>query len=782
MRDEGVAPNAAVNKPRRRSPIERTVVWGAIGVLVVVVGLELQARVYFQRAADALSSHVGTIAKHPLLSAEQAERLMGGLYTRFDGRTRGRQKIAYRWWSVFRPYALEIILTDDDRVASINTDAESIQANLLRPSATAGSGPSIDQLLPPKGFADEGKQALRLSTADVMFGDQSGEAPDDVELKVFYGALVREIVRQAFLISGETNFQSATRDQSLGAAMGDSDRPVSFPWTISSRIHRQGAMEVEISRPAQNRPPLRVVLGPFPLVRGRLHESLVEWIEGLSRKEFPDVLRKGGLDGTPLAFEQAGAVAPDALALLDRMDELSQYAAIRQLHAQIGREGESSERLGALVRGYANLGNMTEPHWQLHHKVLKARSLIYAQRLVALTDSSPWALAHRAYAWTLAGRPSAASVDLESLQSLPVGQTVDLPTWLPALRAYCDYRPEVLDDVAQDASLKAYLKLLLANPTTDVKGTMKAAQELLETAPASERVVDLLCQIPTLGIARRLTEGALDEAWPAQYAALAAVSDLPSEGRTIASRQAEGGAGFDEVEDRIHLMKILSEAPDQRAGLSFEFCGRLLREFSFQHAVQSVQVRKWKLGAPADDLIAKFEPTLQDYPYAKFLSAFGTSDPQSAGRQLLDQMTALPPYELDLTCAPLMKLVYQLKSPAAYQRISRQSIPHQDLIEPRLAPVDRVDARRTGQIRCRRSARTSEPAPAANHRVHHSHSPRRDGPADRRLGRPLQSRRRRPVRTGDLVRTAVALRGRQSRVEPLDRTGAGARPAVSTGQ
>jgi len=58
------------------------------------------------------------------------------------------------------------------------------------------------------------------------------------------------------------------------------------------------------------------------------------------------------------------------------------------------------------------LGILCEFHWHPAHEVFKARSLLYAQRLVALYPGRSWGLWNRAFAETLAGMHQDALSDL----------------------------------------------------------------------------------------------------------------------------------------------------------------------------------------------------------------------------------------------------------------------------------------------------------------------------------------------------------------------------------
>jgi hypothetical protein len=125
--------------------------------------------------------------------------------------------------------------------------------------------------------------------------------------------------------------------------------------------------------------------------------ALLPEAEARSRGKYMDLLAQNGFSG-----KANGVCDLDAPAGVDELlyqtTLLSQVAAIQQTHSAIHISGESPARLGALVRGYANLGQLCRFQWNAINKALTARSLLYAQRMVQADTNSPIAYRHRAYA------------------------------------------------------------------------------------------------------------------------------------------------------------------------------------------------------------------------------------------------------------------------------------------------------------------------------------------------------------------------------------------------
>ena len=113
------APNTASAVPtkKRRSPVERTIVWGLIAVLLVVVLWEGWARYGYSRTLD---NWQDAIAKSE--SAEgaagvnrtAAEEMLAGSPTISGPEQEGRfQTVTYRWKSLLKEYSIAVTYVGD---------------------------------------------------------------------------------------------------------------------------------------------------------------------------------------------------------------------------------------------------------------------------------------------------------------------------------------------------------------------------------------------------------------------------------------------------------------------------------------------------------------------------------------------------------------------------------------------------------------------------------------------------------------------------------------------
>ncbi len=307
-------------------------------------------------------------------------------------------------------------------------------------------------------------------------------------------------MRQAFLIAARDELGLATRDAVLGdwrssdAETNDAtaELAILFQPGKSSRawVRRTGRAAGEILVESDLK---EVSASPTDHRRDDLI-GLVQIAESLSRKEFRDVLRRLGPTG------HANEVRPDASVpdgvdeRLTRLGYTESFQALRLLHRAQRSDGESPARLGALVRGYALLGLLTEFHWHPAHEAFKARSLLYAQRLVARDPRQPWGFWHRAFAEALAGLHTDALSDLVQAKAWTnVEKATVAPEWAGVIEAaaVCD-----LAALNAQRGRMAPLAALLRMAEIETEGapslSVRAAGEVLTVDRACVRAIDAM--------------------------------------------------------------------------------------------------------------------------------------------------------------------------------------------------------------------------------------------------------------------------------------------------
>ena len=339
-------------------------------------------------------------------------------------------------------------------------------------------------------------------------------------------------------------------------------------------------MIVEISRgfsPNQTRffrDELRDPVRQSSLIDYRL---LTELEERLSRKEFVEGLKQAGFQGQPNARDENIAVPEKIEELLGEMNFLSQFRALRELHATIRSTGESAALLGALSRGYAHLGVLTEYYWHPAHKVFKARALLYAQRGLARDEKSPVARWHRAYAAALAGLHSWALADLKEAdgawKAMAEKDRPPQPPWVQLIGPFCHYQVEQLGLLVKDQSVRQLAALLKFLAVEQAGGNTWAAQtalEILPEIPECYRVHDSLCRMAGVSTLHRATLEPVKLVGEKLYGEVGAMPGLPDDVRVIIeSRTSAGGwlatllgrepASGDDYQPRRQLIDALDE-------------------------------------------------------------------------------------------------------------------------------------------------------------------------------------------------------------------------------
>lgn len=230
--------------------------------------------------------------------------------------------------------------------------------------------------------------------------------------------LLREIVRQAWLVAARDGMGLPTRDTLLREPPLSGSEAVP---DILVQAYFNHDCEITVAGPDGGPPPAgawQMAIPPEQWKDG--YRQLIETCEKLSRGAFVDGLRSTGLKGHPNVPHQGPP--PDlakATQQLEPMNYFAQFTAVRLAHESIRTDGESPQALDVLVRGYAHLAILSQGLWNATYRGMVARSMIYAQRMLATAPAGDVAarrsaLQHRAYALAAAGLQGAAVEDLEA--------------------------------------------------------------------------------------------------------------------------------------------------------------------------------------------------------------------------------------------------------------------------------------------------------------------------------------------------------------------------------
>jgi len=659
---------------KKRSPVERAIVWGLIAVILVVIAIEWSSRSGYTRTLEAMQNRMSEVQKEngqeDDFSLAQAREMVSGFPTHAELVLENKKKLQYRWFSLFHTYAIQLSMSPDDVIYSLQTDVTPLpdKSTLVKSSEIARH----QLVLPDKGLSAEHKDTLILTT------DQADCQVDDLK-----GILAREIVRQAMLMSGREGMGLAIRDGSLRGEVVLIENPELFPLQMITHINGDREMEVDLIRPLKDDHPRRWTSQRVTLPEEGTFEALITKSEELSRGEFVEGLKTMGYQGSAPAWQANSTVPAETLQKLNEWNFIAQFTAVQNLHKEIAEEGESPERLAALVLAYSNLGSLTEYLWNPAHKVFKARALLYAERLMNRTENAPWAVAHRAYARAFAGRHQSALDDLKTIR--PDKEKADekqppLPAWVDVIEAYCSYQPEMLDKAVKQEEtrqLATYVRCLLADPRQDETQMMAQTEQMLTLEPACSRAMDRLTEVTALGVRRRVTEQRLDELWPKLLEKLLESNLQDQEKKSIQGFLKSLNLFTNEEDNRMKIIRFLKEGEPTKVEPSMNCLGQLLHDVTLIHVCRKLDVLTGSLAMRADPVLPAYLKLAKGHPYEGYIASF-SSDPAEAKAGYAALMKAHDPRQMEIKSFQLIANSYYKADANTYNTLYEEAVRNVD--------------------------------------------------------------------------------------------------------
>ncbi|MFL5241015.1 MAG: hypothetical protein ACJ8FY_02820 [Gemmataceae bacterium] len=448
--------------------------------------------------------------------------------------------------------------------------------------------------------------------------------PELLDRTTDYGILRRELYRQALLIAARDELGLTTRDAVLRELVPDtlaSDNRLRFVLALPPA--RKGFVLAQ--RGTLENPE---VLGKTEFLippGGHDWDKVLEQTEKLSRETFLDWLKSAGFSGEANKTKPEGSLSEATEKELRHLTFTSQYKAVRDLHQRMRTEGESLELLGGLVRGYSNLGILTEHQWHSFHKVFKARALLYAQRMVVKQGgkglSGSW---HRAYAFALAGCHKAALDDLENakddLRALKSGKDAPRnrpPAWVPLIEALARFESDVLAESASGdhGELAGLLHFLAVEHHETLSLTAKTARQILKQNPECYRVADPLADFGGLSNQHEFTVSiprVFTETFPQR---LAEMPDLPEKVAALIKEKS--------AEPTMLAALVEAGRSPKDADLSWTVLARLAQDLRFLTTYRRLHFMANVWSVPVAEYLQETLPLVaSDHPYRALLAAF----------------------------------------------------------------------------------------------------------------------------------------------------------------
>jgi tetratricopeptide (TPR) repeat protein len=465
------------------------------------------------------------------------------------------------------------------------------------------------QLVVIRQRAGQGKRAL-VVLGRPAYGGFSAKAAGEVDQAI----LPRELVRQAMLIAARDELGLSTRDEVIDDSAAEGEGMPAATAEVVSYI-RDHVWHAQVRRAGGNQRK-HLCDAETQASKGRIVDllSLTVAAEALSRQEFPRVLKELGLEGKP--NDRKETIEPPlpryVEARLSSLGYSQNLAAIRDLHQAIRTKGETPATLGALVRGYAQLGVLSEFLWDPAHKALKARALLYAQRLVARGSDRPWGLWHRAFALALVGRDRDALADLESARKLG-GDTKDKPAWLELINALARYDTKRFEGQKGPGEPQAALLRMIGLEYPPGRAiNVQASRAVLSLDPLCLLACDAMCEgqgVSTQHVSTALGPQVLEQVFLED---LASLESLPG------SLRDRLGAGLP-VRELPDLLQKAGDPDNDSGEPSWSVLAHLIRETQFVQVWRRLHFMKVMWSVPVDEYWKEVKASVTSHRYRPYL-------------------------------------------------------------------------------------------------------------------------------------------------------------------
>lgn len=467
------------------------------------------------------------------------------------------------------------------------------------------------------------------------------------------GLLGRELLRQSILLAAREELQVRTVDAVLDEPL-PRDRAsglVIMPMVSASTRNARIRLHLGDEKKHWSQVVHKFTEGTPPLAQ----EYLLEVVEGWSRQELPAALREKGLQGQANVWHDQGEPA-EGTQVLHYPIEYTLSDCLRLLHRDIRANGESPQRLGAMVRGYALLGQVTRYHWTASEQVFHARALLYAQWLMHRTGGSRWARWHRAYAWAMVGRSMSAIEDLQAAAAMEGDEPA--PQWVKWIEAMANDRPGDLvagEEVEpKEPLVMHFIRYLLAERYVDVDIVAPAGQDFLKQFPYSMRVIQSVAQSGGVGnqhMTSALTEEVM-KVWPQILSR--GIPDLPEAARPLIERMSEQEWPRTELPALVKVLEAAGDVSVCADEMGWAVLGRLLIEAQFAgvYNIAHFQNHHWGVDAVPflkQGLIGvgehryravleamKLDPARQSAAVDQLMASIDYGDPKMGMRRLFD--------------------------------------------------------------------------------------------------------------------------------------------------
>jgi tetratricopeptide (TPR) repeat protein len=497
--------------------------------------------------------------------------------------------------------------------------------------------------------------------------------------------LLRELIRQAFLIAARDECGLSTRDATLREAVPAADSPQSLSFELySAYVKSKKNFDVQFSlsrRESGDRQEIWRQTFPADINNPERTIRLAVAAEELSRGAFKDLLKQAENGKAGPAARAAAEVPAEAERSLWEWNEIAVLGAVRRIHAEIREKGESPELLGGLSIGYANLGSLTEYYYSPAHKAFCARALLYAERLVHKSGGSPLSLWHRAYVRALVGLHNHAEKDVDAARALQAGNPP--PFWAEIVESFSHGKiAQMLErgKTPESRRLARYLNFQAVTYEYQSDATIKVANPVVEEVPDCFRALDAMCDSQKIGILQVITWRAFPLLSKCLHERLGKVYGFPSElNKKLTDRKPlnpdnalDEKAIEDEIAYRVQLVSDLgaeTAAGRDSSEPSLAVLGQMIQEIEFKGVIRRLELEGTVWAVQTEPTILMYHPLCEHHRYAAYLDVFGTAkeDKEKAAHELWEK---IDPTELSSTETGIVIRIHHLDSTRGTQLLT----------------------------------------------------------------------------------------------------------------
>jgi tetratricopeptide (TPR) repeat protein len=513
--------------------------------------------------------------------------------------------------------------------------------------------------------------------------------------------LVRELGRQAVMIAAREGLDFQTRDEVLGE--WDSSKPLpadsaGAPLRLDVGYDKGDQIKVEII-PVEGHAAMQKV--DFPT---KCPEN--EWVDlpkfvtaaaSVAEHDAPAFFQDRGYTGAKPQTSDKADLPAGIDDLLYQTTLLSAFSAVQQTHALIHTSGQSTARSGALVRGYANLGQLTKYQWSSINESMTARSLLYAQLMVDADPQSPTPYYHRAYAFAMAGLHKAALDDLTKAKKLSESMALfgnppePTPPWVELIEPLCKYDITTLQKLVGQDARRTPLAALCCFMDVEYGGSVSrlvvVGQAMLEQNPACFHIIDGMIANTGVSMGHQLTPLLLDTMLATLPDDIHHLAVVPA---TVTAALAAAKTSDDHIANLANVTASFASATEP-AEPSFAMAGTILRESNFMAVMRRAVFLQDFLGADSSEYVTANAALIADHPCRKYVESLSRR-PSGARLNYLKGMTLHDPVYRMLPMIQWLEAFGEQKNKMtgenARKRVFTNNAPTAYELEPTIAPFN----------------------------------------------------------------------------------------------